>query len=54
MQSMRAARSAKFLQGKLFRGLLSVFCRCVIVAFTLITSKSYEFPHIATSLSRRY
>jgi len=26
MQSMRAARSAKFLQGKLFRGLLSIFC----------------------------
>jgi hypothetical protein len=54
MQSMRAARSAKLFQGKLFRGLLSVFCRSVIFAFTLITSKSYEFPHIATSLSRRY
>lgn len=53
MQSMRAARSAKLFQGKLFRGLLSVFCRSVILPFTLITSKSYEFPHIATSLSRQ-
>jgi hypothetical protein len=54
MQRMRAARSAKFLQGKLFRSLLSVFCRSVILAFTLITSKSYEFPHIATSLAGAY
>jgi len=53
MQSMRAARSAKLFQGKLFRGLLSVFCRCVILTFALIASKSDEFPHNATSLSNR-
>ena len=45
MQSMRAARSAKLFKGKLFGSLFSVFCRCVILAFTLIASKSYEFPH---------
>lgn len=45
MQSMRAARSAKLFKGKLFGSLFSVFCRSVILAFTLIASKSYEFPH---------
>ena len=45
MQGMGPARRAKFLESQFFRGLLSVFGRCVILSFTLVASKPYEFSH---------
>jgi hypothetical protein len=48
MQGMAPARRTEFFQGKLFSRPFPVFCRRIILPFTLIASKPYEFPHDRT------
>jgi hypothetical protein len=45
MQGMGTARGTKFLKSQLLRRLLPILGRRIILPFTFVASKAYEFPH---------